>query len=141
MELTRFAVIAQTAIVVKAIGSVGIFLYLCQQDALADGVNGAGWNKENIAFFYWCMVADFGNSAILQAVSQFLTSDFLFYTVEQLSTRLGVNNIPHFGFAQLPFVFQGIGIIWMNLYGQIVFGINELNHNREVLAVLAFGPQ
>lgn len=51
MELTRFAVIAYTAIVVKAIGGVGVFLYLCQQDALADGVNGAGWNKENIAFF------------------------------------------------------------------------------------------
>lgn len=87
------------------------------------------------------MVADFGNSAILQAVCQLLTSDFLFYTVEQLSIRFGINNIPHFGFTQLPFVFQGIGIIWMHLYGQIVFGINEFNHNREVLAVLAFGSQ
>ena len=99
MELPWLAVVAQPAVVVEAVGGVGVLLHLCQQDALADGVNGAGWNKENIAFFYWCMMTDFGNSAILQAVSQFLTGDFFFYAIEQLSTRFGINNIPHFGFA------------------------------------------
>lgn len=53
MQLARLSIFADTSIIVNAIGCVGILLHLCQKNPLADCVQGARLNKEQIAFFYW----------------------------------------------------------------------------------------
>lgn len=49
VELARTAIVAQTVVVVDAIGAVGRLLYLGEQDAFAYGMDASARDEENIA--------------------------------------------------------------------------------------------
>jgi hypothetical protein len=57
--------------------------------------------------------------------------------VEQGSTLVAVNNIPHLGLAVFALNSLSILIVGVNLNGKVVLSVDKLYKNREVLELLA----
>ena len=72
VKLTRFAVRTDSAVVVYAVSSVGILLYLGYEDTLAYRVKSSCFDKENVTFFYRHSVYVFKQSIILYRLAEVL---------------------------------------------------------------------
>lgn len=51
-------------------------------------------------------------------------------SIYQSSTRLRMQNIPHFSLSKLTFIFFRISIVRMHLNGKIFLRINQFNQDR-----------
>ena len=141
VQLPGLAICAQTAVVVDAVGDVGVLLDLCHHDALADGVQRAGGDEEAVPLVHRHGVQHVGQGVILNAALKLLLADLMGEAVVEGGTRLCFQHIPHLGLAVLVLVLQSVFIGGVHLNGQVFFGINELCQNGELAELFAVGAK
>ena len=86
-------------------------------------------------------IEDFQQVVLLDPAGEFLLGDLLVEAVIEESVLTGVHDIPHFRFAVLAFIFQGIAVVRMDLDGQVVPGIDEFDQDRKFTESTAMGSQ
>ena len=136
MQLARLSIFADTSIIVNAIGCVGILLHLCQKNPLADCVQGARLNKEQIAFFYWNTVDNLHQRSICNPAAELLLADLSPKAIDQLSAFLRIENIPRLRFAKFLLDAARIGVVRMHLNRQVILCIDEFDQDREISKLL-----
>ena len=77
VQLPGLAICAQTAVVVDAVGDVGVLLNFRHHDALADGVQRAGGDEEAVPFVHRHSVQHVGQGVILNAAFKLLLADLM----------------------------------------------------------------
>ena len=131
MKLSRLAVCAGSAVVINAVGNIAGLLNFCNYKACTDGVNGTGFNEENVTGFDINTMQFITQRVVLDGLAEFLCGNFMLKAVVKPCTGLSFHHIPHFCFSVLIFMCLCISIIGMNLNRQILCGINQLNQNGE----------
>ena len=128
---------ATSAVIVNAIAHVRILLNLGEQNPLPDRVNRPRRNKNHIAAPRRFSVENFKQRIIFNAGNKLITRNFLIEAAIQQRIFVGVEDVPHFIFAELPLVIQSIIIGRMHLHGKIFSRVNELYQKRELLKASA----
>ena len=141
MQCTGLSVRTDTAVVVDAVGHIGILLHLGNDDALADGVQRAGRDKEAVPLMHRHSIQHLRQSVVFNALLKFRFGDLVVEAVVKICARLTVQHIPHLGFAVLVFIFQCVIVGRMHLNGEVILGINELRQDRELLKFVAVGAK
>ena len=141
MQGAGLAVRADAAIVVDAVGHVGVLLHLGDDDALADGVQRARRDEEAVALVYGRGVQNFRQGVVFDALLKFLFGDLMVKAVVEERPRLAVQHIPHLGFAVLVLIFQGVLVGGVYLNGQVALRVDELRQDRELLELIAVGAK
>ena len=108
---------ARSAIVVDAIADVGILLNLSEQNALAYRVNRSRRNKNHVAAPRRNSVKHFKERIVFYAGDKFFLRNFFIEAAIQLGIFGGVEDIPHFAFAELLFMNQRVRVGRVNLQG------------------------
>ena len=98
-------------------------------------------NQEGIAVMDFHRIQYFLNGVVFDPLGEFLSGNLTLESIVNESTRGRVEHIPHLGLAVLSFFGQGKAVVGMNLDGQIVTGIDELDQNREIAESAAVGAQ
>ena len=137
MEGAEVAVLVAAVVVVDAVGGVGVLLDLADEDARADGVDGARGNEEHVPPLHGHAVEDVGEAALLDGGLVGLAGGILLEAVVESRALLAVQNVPHFGLAVLPLMLQGILVGGVYLHRQVALGVDELDEEREVIILLA----
>ena len=147
VQRAQLAVGAGAVVVVQAIRHVARLLRLQNERAGLDGVHGTGINLEKVALVdrqhveHVVPTAFLDHLCGLDAVLGALADD-------DRGTGLAVQYIPALGFAQAAvLVLGGVLVVGMNLDRKVVLGIQNLNEQRELLALAiakelaVLGPQ
>ena len=141
VQCAGLAVRTHAPVVVHAVGHVGVLLHLGNDDALADGVQRAGRDKEAVPLMHRHSIQHLGQGVIFDTLRKLLFGNFVVEAVVQARPRLAVQHIPHLGFAVLMFIFQCVVVGRMHLNGEVILGINKLRQNRELLKFIAVGAK
>ena len=131
VELSGLAVCAYSAVIVDTVGGVGILLYLSDKDTLAYGVESSCLDEENVALLYGNGVCNFKQSIVFYSLTEFFLCDIMLEAVEQGSTLVAVNDIPHLGLAVFALNSLSILIVGVNLNGKVILSVDKLYKNRE----------
>ena len=147
VQRAQLAIGAGTVVVVKAICHVARLLRLQNERAGLDGVHGTGIDLEKVALVNRQHVEHVVPAAVLDhlcglgAVMRALADD-------DRGAGLAVQHIPALGLAQAAvLVLGGVLVVGMNLDRKIVLGVQNLNEQRELLALAVakelavLGPQ
>ena len=86
-------------------------------------------------------IDDFGDRIIFNSTAELFVCDVLLETVDQMGSRFTVHYVPHFRFTGFPFMLQSIRIIRMDLYRQLIPGINEFEQQRKIGKCSTLGAQ
>ena len=97
------------------------------QAALADGVHRARFDEIMIPFLHFEKVKKIEHRAVFDRLAEFFRRNVSFQSEIYSGTFFGVHDIPHFRFAELPFVFQRVFVRRMHLYGKIVLCVDKLD--------------
>ena len=141
VQVSLLAVLADAAVIVHAIGYIGVLLDLGDQDSLADRVKGAGLDEQDVALFHGDSVEHLKQCVLLDPLSEFFPCDLLFEAVIQERAFLGVENVPHLCFAILAFVLKRESVARVDLDRQVVLRVDELGQNREFPESAAMGSK
>ena len=136
MQFSRLAVLADSSVVVNAVGGVGILLYLSDKYALADGVQCSRLYKEHIALVYRHIVRDLQQSVVSDPLRELFLAYLVLETVEQFSALVTVNHIPHLGLAVLALDPHRVVVVGVYLHRKVVLCIYQLYQYREILEPL-----
>ena len=141
VQVALLAVLADAAVIVHAIGYIGVLLDLGDQDPLADRVKGAGLDEQDVALFHGDSVEHLKQCVLLDSLSEFFPCDLLFETIIQEGAFLSVENVPHLCFAILAFVLKRESVARVDLDRQVVLRVDELGQNREFPESAAMGSK
>ena len=135
MHLARFAVQAQAAVVVDAVGDVGGLLNLRDEAAAADGVDAACGQEEDVSGVYLIAGQHIGDGAVGHLGGILLGRYLLREAGEQVGAGLGIHHVPHLRLALGAVVpFGGQLVIRVYLDAQVGEGVDELNQQRELVS-------
>ena len=141
MQLTQLAVRSHAAVVVDAVGDIGVLLDLGHHDALADGVQCAGRDEEAVALVHGHGIQHLGEGVVPDAAGKLFLADRVGEAVVKGGTRLGFQHVPHLGLAVLVLVLQCVFVGGVHLNGQVFFGVNKFCQNGETFKFLAVGAK
>ena len=141
MQGSGLAVGADAAVVVNAVGHVGVLLYLGHHDALADGMQRARRDKKAIPLVHRHGVQNLRQGVVFDALGKFLFADLMVKAIVQKGVRLTIQHVPHLSLAVLVLIFQCVLIEGVYLDGQIVPCIDKFYQNRELFKFCAIGAQ
>ena len=134
MQLTRFAVLVKTIIVVDAVGDIRGLLDFHQIASVEDGVYASGGNEETVAIadsvFSQC-VAD---GLVFNHLFVFFGCNLFFETIIETGTRFRVQDIPHLRLTTGLSLAAGSLVRGMYLDAQVSVGIDELDEQRKLIA-------
>ena len=99
VQLAGLAVGAHAVVVVDAVGNIGGLLYLGYEDTFPYGVYASGRQEKYVAFLYRVECKYVGNGIVGHAAHIFVGRDLLGEARVKPGTRLGIYDIPHFGFS------------------------------------------
>ena len=124
---------APALVVVDPEGGVGVLLDLGDEDAGADGVDGAWQDEERIALLHRHPVQHLADGAVLRPAAELLRRDLPGKAEVDGGALVAVHDVPHLGLPRLALLPQGRLIGGMHLDGQILPGVDELHQQRKVL--------
>ena len=136
VQLAKSPVLVAAAVIIQPVGDVGGLLHLADEASRADGVHRPRFQKIRIPFFDGNAVEHLRERIVRDAAAHFLFRHVPFKADIQAGVRRGVEHVPHLVLAVLPFHRQGILICGMHLDGEVFFGVDELDHEREALVSL-----
>ena len=132
MELTGFAVIADTVIVVDSVSCVGAFLYLGKENALADCVERTRFDEEEIALFDLYFINVFGEGVVFDGIPELLGRNLILESENQMCILVAVDDLPAFGFALTLACQFTVFLCGVYLNGEVVSCVDEFYENREI---------
>ena len=127
MELAGLAIQARAIIVIDAIGDIGGLLDLGQHDATTDGVDTSGREIQHIARFHLMVGQDLSDSAFIDSAVILVGSYLLLKAGIKVTALVGLDDVPHLGFAYLAMFTHGHLIIGVDLNTEVLLRINELH--------------
>ena len=137
VQLPRLAVLADPAVIVYAVGGIGVLLYLGDQYALADSVQRACLDKEHISLVNGNIVCDLEQRIVRYPFGELLFAYLVLEAVQQLCALVAVNDIPHLGLAVLALDPLCVLVVRVYLDREIVLRIDKLYKYREELEPVA----
>ena len=147
MQRAQLAVGARAVVVVQAIRHVARLLRLQNQRAGLDGVHGAGVDLEKVALVDRQHVEHVVPAAVLNHLRG-LGAVMCPLADDDRGAGLAIQHVPALGFAQAAvLVLGGILVVGMDLDRKVVLGVQNLNEQRELLALAVakelavLGPQ
>ena len=94
------------------------------------------WDVEAVAFADVDLIEVILDASISNLLGVIARLDFLTETCNELAATVCVNDVPHFVLTHLPMPFCAEGIIGVNLNGEVLTGIDELDEEGEVVSEL-----
>ena len=122
----------EAAVVAHAVGHVAALLHLRHYDAAADGVNGARGDEHRVARLDVHAAQNLGQRVVRDAARKLVPGNIARKAAVEKGVRLGGEDVPHLRFAVLPLVRAGVGVIGMDLNGEIFRRIDELDEHRKL---------
>ena len=104
-------------------------------------MDGPRFNKEHVPLLDRDGVEHLQKSVLLNALGKLLLADLPLEAVVQKGVGRGVHHIPHFGFAVLVLLRQGIAVAGVDLDGQVLSRVNKLDQDGKIPEPAAVGPQ
>ena len=141
MEGPGLPVRPQAAVVEDPVGDIGVLLDLRDHQPRADGVEGAGGDEEHVSRLHGHLPQHLRQGAVGDAAGELLQADLPVKAIVERSAGLGIQHHPHLRLAVLTLMLQGVGVGGVDLDGEVLFGVNELDEHGEVLEGFAGGPQ
>ena len=136
MQFSGFPVNAGSVVIIDAIGEIAALLYFGQQNTTADSVHTSGREIKYITCMYLVACQYIGNSAVGNALFIFIFVYLLLETHIERGFRIGVDDIPHLAFPEFSMYSLCHFIIGMNLYAEVISGINEFHQKRHLPFIL-----
>ena len=99
----------------------------------------AGGDEKDIALVDRHSVEHLGQGIVADSFGKLVGGDGVTEAVIQEGVRLGIQHHPHLGFAILALVGQSVVVGGVDLNGQVLLGVNELDKDRELLKRRAVG--
>ena len=127
MQRTRVPVGVLPAIIVNPVGGIGILLDLRNDNALSNRMERTGLDEKDVAFMYLDFVYQFHKGILLNMGPELLLGDRPFKPIHQFCAGLTVQNHPLSGLSIFPFDAQCICIVRMDLHGQVILRVDQLN--------------
>jgi len=127
MERTRLAIGAWTAPVVQAVGRVRVLLDLRHHQTREQRVHCARRHMNRVVRADGDALQDLFDAAFGQGTTQGLPGRAGTQAIDNLGSRIGVENVPHLRLAEVPFMGQCVSIIGMHLYRQVAVGIEQFH--------------
>src|SRR5271157_220357 len=123
VKLTGISVGVGAAIVVDAIGKIGIFLHFTQHHTGTNGVRSARGDKKRVARIHGMRFKKLLNGARFDGANKLFPSDTWFQADQHLRLWPRVTGVPHFGLAaptRGALMSRGKCAVWMHLDGKLV---------------------
>ena len=136
VELTRLAVHSWAIVVKDAIGDVTRLLHLGQEDAATDGMDASGRNIEDVSRMNLVLGESIGNGTILHLALVLLGGKLLLETGIEIGSRFGIDDVPHLGLPELIVFAKRHLVVRMHLNGEVFLGIDELDEQGQLVAIL-----
>ena len=132
MQLARLAVETHPAIVPDAVSHIGSLLDFGQIATCANGVDAAGRKEEHISGSH-IIAAEHGADFVFRhQFLKLLWSDAAIETAVEIGSLARTDDVPHLGLSLGVVTHAGQLVIGMDLDGEIVVGIDELDQQREL---------
>ena len=132
VNLAGFAVQAQAAVVVDAVGDVGRLLDLCDEAAAADGVDASGGQEEHVSGMHVIAGQHIGDGAVGHFGGVLFRGNLLGEAGQQVGSLIGRYHIPHLGLSLGAVVaLGGQFVVGMHLDGEVREGVDELDQEGE----------
>ena len=97
--------------------------------------------RQIVALVHRRGVQHFGQGVVLDAALELLLGDGVVEAVVQKCAGLAVEDVPHLGLAVLVFMLERVFVGGVHLDGQVVFGVDELGQDGEILELFAVGAK
>ena len=136
VELTRLAIEAETVVVEETVGDIGTLLDLAHHDASADGVYASGRDEEDIAGMHLVTCKNIDNRAVVNTLGIVVLRDLLLETYEHGGSWVGLHDVPHLCLAERTVTLVSQFVVGMHLYGEVAGGIDELDEQRQLGAIV-----
>ena len=136
VELARLAVQAHPPVVVDAVREIRSLLDFGDEASAADGMDTTGRKEEHVTGMHVVTGQDIGDGSVGHAPLIFFRCQLLAQAGIQAGARFRVHHIPHLGLpVALPVAAERHRIVGMDLDGQVVPGVDELDQERELVPV------
>ena len=132
MEFPLFSVLPDPFVVVQAVCQIGGLLDLGNEAARAQGMDGPGLDIIQIIPTDGNMIQALPDRPPVQCGSDRRLCHVPVEAVDDFRPFPRVQHIPHLGLAPLAFVGQGIVVVRMDLDGEILFRVNQLDQDRKL---------
>ena len=132
VECARFAIVAEAVPVEDAEGGVGGGLDLGGDDSLAQGVDGAAGEVMTVALADADGIEEGFDLSGVNCVLELGLGHAGFETFVDTGAGLGVEDVPCFGFQMGPGVGVAIGLVGMDLDGEVLMGVEEFDEEGEI---------
>ena len=136
MEFPRIAVKPEAAVVVNSVGNVRGLLDFSYEASCSDGVDAACRQEEHVSRLHLEIGEGIGDGIVLHHRHIFLRCEVPVETGKEMGSLVGSHDIPHLGLALGVVTLCGQPVIRVNLDGEVGLGIDELDEQREYIAVL-----
>ena len=136
MQFAQISVFIPTAVIIEPIGDVGGLLHLADETPRADGVHRTRRKEIRVPLPHGYPVQDLHERIVRDPAAQLLGRDVAVEPDVNTRALLRVQNIPHLALAVLPLHGERILVGGMHLYGEILLGVDELDHDGELFIPL-----
>jgi hypothetical protein len=123
--------LAVAAVVVEAVGEVGLLLTFEEDDAGADGVDGAGVDEDEVAGFDGELIEQRLQSVVVDGGADIFGGDAGAESESDGGAGLGGEDIPTLGLAAGVAGGLGESVVGMDLHGELVVGKDEFDEERK----------
>ena len=132
MQVPFLPVLPHSPVIIDPVSDIGILLDLRDQDILPDGVDGPRLDEEHIPFLHRDFVEHFCQCIVPDPLCELLPADLPLEPVIEKGSRSGFHYIPHLCLSVLAFIFQRISIVRVDLDGQVLLRVDELDEHRKI---------
>lgn len=137
VQLARLTVKSRTIVVEDAVSDIAGLLNLGKTDAATDGMYPTRWQVEDIARMNLVLGKDIDYGSVSHTLGILLRRNLLLEACIQIGTRLAVDDVPHLGLAHLAMLALCHLVIRMHLDAEVGMCVDELDEQRQLVAVLA----
>src|SRR5579875_3546265 len=135
MQFARATSRVQAPIIVHAVGDIGVFLELVEQNAAANSVYGTRRHKDHVTGRNRLLVQQRFQPDLLNGASNLVSRAGRLKAVDNARSRRSIKDIPEFSLAQFAaFVLERVLVVGVYLYRKSGAGVDEFGQQRETPA-------
>ena len=132
VQLAEVAVAVAAQIVVDAVGDVARLLYLGDDHTGTDAMYAACWDVEAVAFANADFVEVILDAAVCHLLGVVAHLNLLAEACDELAATVGIHDVPHLVLSHLAVTLSAEGVVGVNLDGEVLTGVDELDEQGEV---------